>query len=493
MYIIDKEVTTFGSKCDIQLMSFAVIKNHCSVKFDGTNVVIVGGKGATFVNGKMVAEGAECKVELYDRIAMGDQLMLFRWTQLEKEGDVIMTAEDAVEEFQAGMMASRAGGGDNGDIDEERKKLMEERTKWEAEKTEIGAQRDEEDFQRAMASVDNSILDLLPKAKEAKQTVDLLNRTTMTFDVVLEKGADHIPKVKISVENSAPKLSILIDPNDFLPKLSLLKDEMMKLRSAIDTGREYVLPERHDPLFLMFDNDFLLGTATHWPEYLLYNLETDAEEQQQDIKNAAVPYNTVGLLKVEWRPLLDTEIEEEKDLIGKPWKYELLIEKASDLPVYCEQCYVEYDFFGETFTTEVIEANSFSPALNYKFVHEIAHCTQEFVDFLKGSIEMHVHVTQAVDTPKDVLGTNNEIVVESIKTGTPKGYEAAAGPAGGAPAGGGQVQELKTQLETALSENATLKKKIEELETKLANFEAGTVSKAAQKLEEAKLTDSVVN
>lgn len=498
MYIIDKEVTTFGSKCDIQLMSFAVIKNHCSVKFDQESVTIVGGKGHTFVNGNSIPEGTERKIEVHDRIAMGDQLMLFRWKRLEKEGDVIMSAEDAVEEFQNGMMADRnAGGSDGDDIEEERKKIMEERTKWESEKTEMSSKRDEEDFQRAMASVDNSILDLLPKAKEAKQTVDLLNRTTMTFDVVLEKGADHIPKVKISVENSAPKLSILIDPNDFLPKLSLLKDEMMKLRSAIDAGREYVLPERHDPLFLMFDNDFLLGTATHWPEYLLYNLETDAEEQQQDIKNAAVPYNTVGLLKVEWKPLLDTEIEEEADLIGKPWKYDLCIEKASDLPVYCEQCYVEYEFFGETFTTEVIEANSFSPALNYKFTHEVPHCTQEFINFLKGSIEMHVHVTQAVETPKDVLGTNNSIVVESIKSGVPKGYEAAASGGGsgtdGASAGGGQVQELKTQLEAALAENASMKKKVEELEAKVASLEAHSMSKAHSKLEEAKLTDSVVN
>ena len=65
--------------------------------------------------------------------------------------------------------------------------------------------------------------------------------------------------MKISVENSHPKLSILIDPQEFLPKLSLLKDEMMKLRSAIDAGREYEIPERHDPLYLMFDNDFHLG------------------------------------------------------------------------------------------------------------------------------------------------------------------------------------------------------------------------------------------
>ena len=61
--------------------------------------------------------------------------------------------------------------------------------------------------------------DLLPKLKEAKHTVDLLNRVTMAFDVVLEKGVEQIPKVKISVINSDPKLSILIDPQEFLPKL----------------------------------------------------------------------------------------------------------------------------------------------------------------------------------------------------------------------------------------------------------------------------------
>ena len=50
---------------------------------------------------------------------------------------------------------------------------------------------------------------------------------------------------------------------------------MRKLRSAIDGNRTYEIPDRHDPLYLMFDNDFHLGTATHWPEYLCYNLETD--------------------------------------------------------------------------------------------------------------------------------------------------------------------------------------------------------------------------
>ena len=85
-------------------------------------------------------------------------------------------------------------------------------------------------------------------------------RRSKNFNIsIVNAGNDQIPKVKISVENSHPKLSILIDPQEFLPKLSLLKDEMMKLRTAIEAGRDYEVPERHDPLYLMFDNDFLLG------------------------------------------------------------------------------------------------------------------------------------------------------------------------------------------------------------------------------------------
>jgi hypothetical protein len=45
---------------------------------------------------------------------------------------------------------------------------MEEREKWEKEKSSIQTQRNEEEYRRAMSAVDNAILDLLPKTKEAK-------------------------------------------------------------------------------------------------------------------------------------------------------------------------------------------------------------------------------------------------------------------------------------------------------------------------------------
>jgi hypothetical protein len=466
----------------------------------------MGGKGDTYVNGKPIMQGAERKLEIFDRLAMGDQLMLFRWPGHEPEGLEPMSGEDAVNEFQEGMVQYRSQGGSGNaqhdkaaaEMEDERRRIMEEREKWEKEKNEISKSRNEQDYQRAMASVDNQILDLLPKAKEAKQTVDLLGRVTMSFDIVLEKGTDSVPKVKVSVENSNPKLSILIDPNEFLPKLSLLKDEMMKLRGAIDGNRHYELPERHDPLYLMFDNDFLLGTATHWPEYLLYNLETDEEERMQDIKNAAVPYNTVGLLEVRWTPLAGPDeadwkkpvpdVESEDEWIGQPWTYRLEIKRAADLPVFCEQAYVEYTFFGEVFTTEVVQQTTFSPELNYSFIHHVEKVTPEFIAFLRGSMEMHVHVTQHVDPPSVRISTDNKVVVESIKTGQPKGYQANGGDASPTSS---ERDDLARKLQDAEAENAVLQDKIRMLELRVAQLEGRP--KSRQQLAEAKMTDQLVN
>jgi hypothetical protein len=506
MYIIDKPETTFGSKGDVQLMSLSVVKGHAVVKRDGDSIMVVPGRGETWLNGNLLEADKETKVEIFDRIAMGDQLMMLRWPDKEADKGEPISGEDAVEEYQEGMLAHRKGGGGGGnsaELDEERKKLMEEREQWNKDKGAMQNDRDEAEYQRAMASVDNQILELLPRTKEAKQTADLLNRVGLSFDVVLEKGNDNIPKVKISVANEMPKLSIILEPAEFLSKLSLLKDELMKLRSAIDSNRDYECPERHDPLYLMFDNDFHLGTATCWPEYLIYALETDGDETMQEIKNATVPYNTVGLLEVVWSPLAGPneedagkavdDVNDESDLLGKPWTYKLEIKKATDLPVFCDMAYVSYDFFGENFVTEAIsgEQATYSPEFAYSKVHHIPSVTQEFIDYLKGSMEMQIHITQHIDVPSDRIGTANAIVKESIVTGEPKGYEHAgqARPKSDADV---KCEQLTEQLAKVNDENAELKKKIAELEAKIVDLE-GPKSKVAAALDNAKTVDGVLN
>ena len=48
----------------------------CSIRYDEGEgkVYVVGGKGDTWRNGKPVREGAEVCLEIYDRVAMGDQV-----------------------------------------------------------------------------------------------------------------------------------------------------------------------------------------------------------------------------------------------------------------------------------------------------------------------------------------------------------------------------------------------------------------------------------
>lgn len=492
MYIISKDEIVFGNKGDIQLMSITVVQNHCKVRVAEDDVYLVSGKGSTYRNGKLLAKNSEEKLQIYDRIAMGDQLMLFRWKKIEEQlGTALgepMSGEDAVAEFQEGIQ--NAG---TGELEEERKALMKEREAWEKEKKSGG-----DDY--SMEEVDKAILEMFPKAKEAKALVDLLNRVTLTIDVILERGADRVPRVKLSVKNSIPKMTILIDTAEFLQKLVLLQTEMNKLRNAIEAKRDYELPRQHDPLFLMFDNDFHLGTSIHFPEYLLYNLETEDDDCMHEIKNSAVPYNTIGHLELRWKPLGGPneedankkilDVNDEEDLLGKPWTYLLEIRRAIDLPVLCELAYVEYKFFGETFTTEVVNQTTLSPTFDYSQIHHIPSVTKEFIDFLKGKIEMKIYITQHIPIPKDTIGTNNPIVVESISTGVAKGYEL--------------IQENKTEIEIrceqlafalakANEESATLRAKVNELEAKLQSLDGGKTPVRKSMLLDAILTDSVIN
>ena len=137
------------------------------------------------------------------------------------------------------------------------------------------------------------------------------------------------------------------------------------------------------------------------------------------------------------------------------------------------------------------ESATFSPEFNYSRVHHIPNVTQEFVDFLKQSMEMQVHITQHIDVPSDKIGTANAIVKESILTGDPKGYEhaGAAKPKSDADL---KVEQLSAQLAAVNDENAQLKKKIAELEARIVELE-GPKSKTAAALENAKVVDGVLN
>lgn len=80
--------------------------------------------------------------------------------------------------------------------------------------------------------------------------------------------------------------------------------------------------------------------------------------------------------------------------------------------------------------------------------------------------------------------------MESIKTGVPKGYDktkSSDSPSGSSDA---EVSTLKKTVVALTEENSFLKNKVEELELKLSQYEK---SKARGALDDARMTDSIVN
>jgi len=140
-----------------------------------------------------------------------------------------------------------------------------------------------------------------------------------------------------------------------------------------------------------------------------------------------------------------------------------------------------------------VQQTTYSPVYEYKKVHHVPVVTQEFLDFLKGSIEMQVHVTQHVEPPADRLSTANSIVAESVRSGVPVGYDhsSVSRPKSDAEI---RCDALSVQLQQAQSDNAILVERIQELEKKLLEVGAEVPkSSLRDRISNIKLLDGVIN
>lgn len=91
---------------------------------------------------------------------------------------------------------------------------------------------------------------------------------------------------------------------------------------------------------------------------------------------------------------------------------------------------------------------------------------------------------------QEKISTSNEIVVESIKTGQPKGY-GLAGTVKPKSEAETLNEELTRKLADAAAENGALLDKIRMLELRVAELEGRPRSRQA--LSEAKMVDALVN
>ena len=47
------------------------------------------------------------------------------------------------------------------------------------------------------------------------------------------------------------------------------------------------------------------------------------------------------------------------------------LRQATGLPITTDMAYCQYEFFGETFTTETVEQNTHNPLFDYAFIHHV--------------------------------------------------------------------------------------------------------------------------
>jgi hypothetical protein len=142
MYIFEQDVTKIGQKGDVRPLALTVARDHCSVEKRGGDVVLIGAKGETYINGKKVTKGKEVKLQQNDRVVVGGELFMFGLPGGDTDSRV--SAEDAIEEYMDALEADQDPGGASA------RKSKKSETGW--------------------AAVESEVRDLLPKTKELKKT-----------------------------------------------------------------------------------------------------------------------------------------------------------------------------------------------------------------------------------------------------------------------------------------------------------------------------------
>lgn len=437
MFLIDRDQISVGLNGDIKPMSLGIVADHCSFLRQNEEISLQVGAGEIVYNGEMLTSGDQKSLKTYDRIAIGNELMIFIDPSSIPDTPE-PTADEAAQEYQKAVQSGDAAA--VAELQAQLRKFEEEKAEWERKKEqassdEVAEMEKAQDLEKekiARQINDQELREVMPKIEEVKQIVHLLNRDMLSFDTALQgsgAGQAGIPKVKVKVHNSMSNETIFLDVFEFVKAHALLKDELVFLKNAVANNREYTAPEGHEPINLLFDNSFHIGSAIAFPEYLLYNLETDPDESHINIKLAVPPFGTIGKLEVIWTPLGSpdpdveadpADVDDPSELIGKSWTFRLTIKGAAGLPILTDLAYCQYEFFGELYTTETVEQNTRSPQFDYSYIHHIDCVTQPFIEYLQHQrIEFAVFISPYVmDPPKDKISTDNPVIVTNLG-GTP--------------------------------------------------------------------------
>ena len=247
--------------------------------------------------------------------------------------------------------------------------------------------------------------------------------------------------------------------------LNTIKTEIAKLKNALKKQSEYEIDEENDPVSLLFDWSYHLGTATLMPEFMIYNMPTADEDKEKRLAKSWMPYNDVGYISMRWYPCDEegTEIKEEEmdeadyindeqDLIGKEWRFACEIEHIGGMPMRSDELHIEYEFYGELFKTEIVtDANANEVDLHHKQIHEVLNVDQSFIDYLKTTnlaftVYSNPYIDPDVKKGWTSLTTKNEVIAKNLNC-PPVNYKK-------------QVATLNKIIEKLQKENKELKKQL---------------------------------
>ena len=388
MYMFREAATRIGGDGDIKPFSFRILNNHCHVdKGEDGQCSMFADAGEVFVNGEKLLSLTARPLINMDRVVLGDEILLFIDPKAEPvPAEEEPTCEKAIAEWREGMAkAAGAGGGDSANAEMERLRAEVAKLQTEGPKSgEKGAPSQDAAAQAqreaAMKVVQAEMLELIPKIQDVTQILETFNRGMIKLEAGLQMTPDKaaIPKVKVNITNENGGETISLDVFEFSDAHSTMRQDMQKMQMALQTGKEYEVDETHDPISLLFDKTFMLGTSFSIMEYLIYMFPTDDEEKRVHIKQSVAPFGNAGFVEMEWNPLGGPNEEDEgkepmdvvdpSELVGKPWTYELKIKGLIDLPLSTDECYCEYQFNGETFVTENVQQHSNRPTFDYRAV-----------------------------------------------------------------------------------------------------------------------------
>lgn len=260
LYIFEQGEYSFGTGCRMRPPGLTVVRDHCLVR-TGDPCVLVGGKGEVFVNGEGVGCGEERALAHLDRIVIGTEIFLY---EKPGEGGEPMGMDGIIDEYQRGQALSKSTSADpaSAALAEQMAAFEEEKRKWAEQGYGATAPADVE--RQTMLAMEKEITELIPKTKQLKKICDIFNRDMLSFDVSFQQtslAGDGLvaAKVKVKVSNAASGDHIFIDPYEFSRGFSVLRDELQKMKQAIENEREYMLPEQHDPVRLLYDATFFVS------------------------------------------------------------------------------------------------------------------------------------------------------------------------------------------------------------------------------------------